>query len=105
MGLIRRALLEGWPSANREEPVPLEGTRMDLFNSIIPNWWAENINGQMVFGTAELAKRVWVANRCQHLNSAQISSMRLEWHGTPGTFEPAWVSSPDPNWYPSGRTG
>ena len=50
MGLIRRALLEGWPTANREEPVPLEGTRMDLFNSIIPNWYQENW-GTPPFGT------------------------------------------------------
>ena len=104
MGLIR-SLADGWPwqpQLEREEPVPLEGTRMDLFNSIIPNWWAENITGTLPVGTADLARRVWVANRCQHLNSSQIASMRLEWHGTPGTLEPAWVSNPDPNWYPNG---
>ena len=28
--------------------------------------------------------------------------MRLEWHGPPGTLEPAWVSNPDPNLFPNG---
>ena len=72
---------------------------MDLFNSIIPNWWAENIGGYPL-SSAALVQQVWVANRCQHLNSAQIAKMRVEWHGT--GLEPAWVSSPDPNWYPNG---
>jgi hypothetical protein len=83
----------------REEPQPLEGTRMDLFNSIIPAWYSANWETG-IYGTADLADRVWVANRCQQLNSQQIASMPLEFHGT--TDEPAWVSNPDPNWYPNG---
>jgi hypothetical protein len=79
---------------------PLEGTNMSLFNSIIPNWWDENINGSVTWGTANLADRVWVANRCQQLNSQQIASMPLVFHGPADV--PAWVSSPDPNWYPNG---
>jgi HK97 family phage portal protein len=79
---------------------PLEGTNMSLFNSVIPNWWDENVNGAMMFGTPDLAQRVWVAARCQQLNSQQIASMPLEFHG--GVDVPAWVSSPDPNWYPNG---
>jgi hypothetical protein len=81
----------------REEPEPLEGTRMDLFNSIIPNWYAEQLG--TYYGDASLTERVWVANRCQQLNSQQIASMPLIFHGTE---EPAWVSSPDPHWYPNG---
>lgn len=81
---------------------PLEGTNMSLFNSIIPSWWTENgLSPQSAWtpGGAQLAERVWVANRCQQLNAQQIASMPLEFHGT---TEPAWVSSPDPHWYPNG---
>ncbi len=88
----------------RDEPVPLEGTRMDLFNSIIPNFFAEQgmSAGAWFPGDAALSERVWVANRCIQLNAQQIASMPIEWHGPPGTDEPAWVSSPDPHWYPNG---
>lgn len=85
----------------REEPEPLEGTRMDLFNSIIPNWFAENgmSSGNWFPGDAALAERVWVSNRCIQLNAQQISSMRINYQGP---FEPAWVSNPDPNVFPNG---
>jgi hypothetical protein len=87
----------------REEPEPLEGTRMDLFNSIIPNWYAENMgSGNMPAGDAALSERVWVANRCVQLNAQQIATMPVVHHATEGTLEPAWVSSPDPEWYPNG---
>ena len=84
----------------RDEPVPLEGTRMDLFNSIIPNWYSEQLG--MFFGDASLAQRVWVAARCQQLNSQQIASMPIVYHGPPSATEPRWVSSPDPNFFPNG---
>lgn len=87
----------------RVEPEPLEGTRMDLFNSIIPNFHAENglfsFANSWIPGGAHLAEQVWVANRCVQLNAQQISSMPLEFHGS---FEPAWVSNPDPNVFPNG---
>lgn len=89
----------------REEPEPLEGTRMDLFNSIIPAFFAENgmLSGAFWPGDAKLADRVWVANRCIQLNSQQIASMPLHFHGpSEETLRPAWVASPDPNWYPNG---
>jgi len=101
MGLLR-GLTTGWPTLKRDEPQPLEGTRMDLFNSVIPNWYADNMTGTLPVGNPLLAERVWVANRCQQLNAQQIASMPLEWHGTPGTDEPAWVSSPDPSVFPNG---
>jgi len=78
---------------------PLEGTNISLYNTIIPAWWDQNINGVPVWGTASLAEQVWVANRCQQMNAQQIASMPVEYHGP---TEPAWVSSPDPNWYPNG---
>ena len=28
--------------------------------------------------------------------------MRFEWHGSPGSQEPLWVSNPDPNVFPNG---
>ena len=54
--------------AKRVEPEPLEGTRMDLFNSVLPNFYAENVlfsfsTAASIYGTPDLASRVWVANR------------------------------------------
>ena len=46
-----------------------------------------------------MAERVWAANRCIQLNSQQISQMPLRFFGT---REPAWVSNPDPVWFPNG---
>ena len=104
MGLLRRTLGSNWPGQDtlKRDVEPLEGTNMSLWNSIIPNWWAENITGTTVWGTPNLADRVWVANRCQKLNAQAISAMPLEWHGPPGVDEPAWVSAPDPNVFPNG---
>ena len=48
---------------------------------------------------AILAERVWVANRCIQMNAQQIASMPLHFEGA---TEPAWVSNPDPNWFPNG---
>jgi len=49
--------------------------------------------------TPTLFDRVWVANRCVHMNAAAISTMPLRHYGT---REPAWVSNPDPVWYANG---
>jgi HK97 family phage portal protein len=91
--------------AKREEPEPLEGTRMDLFNSVIPNFYAEQgmAAGAWFPGDAALSERVWVANRCLQLNAQQIATMPIEFNGNGvSTLEPAWVSNPDPHWYPNG---
>ena len=94
------AKFDARPVIKRVEP--LEGTRMSLWNSQIPQFWQETF-GTPWMGDAGLAERVWVSNRCQQLNAQQIASMPLKWSGTPaGDTEPAWVSSPDPNWYPNG---
>jgi hypothetical protein len=79
---------------------PLEGTNMSLFNSHHPELVAGERHRVTMYGNAQLAERVWVANRCQQMNAQQIASMPLEFHGGPD--EPAWVSSPDPNWFPNG---
>lgn len=78
---------------------PIEGTSMSLFHSVIPSWWESNVNDSW-WPTPTLADRVWVANRCIQLNAQQISQMPLRF-SVPGQ-EPAWISSPDPNWYPNG---
>jgi HK97 family phage portal protein len=86
-----------------ERVEPLEGTNISLFNTQIPNWWGQNglLAGQnWIPGTAELAERVWVAERSIQLNSQQIAAMPLHIEGT--VEEPAWLSSPDPNWFPNG---
>lgn len=100
MGFLRDTL----GLAKREVVVvPLEGTNMSLFHSIIPNWWTENgMSGGQFYGTPSLADQVWVANRCQQLNSQQIAAMPIRWHGPTSIIEPMWVSSPDPNLFPNG---
>lgn len=77
-----------------------------LFDIEIPAWWSENLGvgaAPLVpsYGNARMADRVWVANRCQQMNAQQIASMPLRFHGPDGST-PAWVSSPDPEWYPNG---
>lgn len=96
----------GIPGAElvKRDVAPLEGTNISLFNTIIPSWWNENglsSSSSWTPGGAQLAEQVWVANRCQQLNSQQLSSMPLKFHGPEGA-EPAWMSNPDPNWYPNG---
>jgi Phage portal protein len=86
----------------RTDAEPLEGTRMSLFNSIIPNFWAQNgLSPSSTWWPADgrLAERVWVANRCIQMNAQQIASMPIHFEGT---TEPAWVSSPDPSLFPNG---
>ena len=94
---VTKYLRPGW--ARRDEavlervtiidpPDPLEGTRMSLWNSILPNWYAEQ-DGSSLMGGPDLVSRVWVANRCQHLNSSQISAMPLKWHGSGSRPTPA----------------
>ena len=50
-----------------ERVEPLEGTNMSLWNSQIPQFWQDTF-GTPWYGNAQLAERVWVANRCQQLN-------------------------------------
>lgn len=57
----------------------------------------ENLRG-MGF-SPRLIDRVWVANRCIQLCAQEIASMPLRFFGS---NLPAWVSNPDPVWYPNG---
>jgi HK97 family phage portal protein len=65
----------------------------------VERWWDETYNPAPYYISPALAERVWVVNRCIQLNSQQIAAMPLRFEGT---REPAWVSNPDPNWYPNG---
>lgn len=49
-----------------------------------------------------MTENLWAANRCLQLNSQQVASMPLRFYGSPTSTEPAWVSSPDGNWFPNG---
>lgn len=107
MGLLQRVRQEiTQPVLSRVEP--LEGTNMSLFNSLIPNWWTrEGMNqaGQMFWpADGHLANRVWIANRCLQMNSQQIAAMpvRFESPNVAADGEPAWISNPDPLYYPNG---
>lgn len=68
----------------------------DVFQSAISDFWA-GLRG--VGFSPTLIERVWVADRCLHLNAQQVSRMPLRFFGT---SEPAWVANPDPTWYPNG---
>lgn len=85
-----------------DPPAPLEGTRMSLWNSVLPSFYSDLDTGTGPLGNASLAEKVWVSAVCQDLNASQISAMRIQWHGPPGVDEPAWVSSPDPVQFPNG---
>ena len=51
---------------------PIEGTSVSLWNpgGPIDQFWSAMTAPQPLYGTAELASRVWVANRCKQLNAA-----------------------------------
>ncbi len=94
MGWFRDIL--GLETVKRVEP--LEGTNMSLWNSIIPDWWSQNVTATML-GTPQLNAQIWVCDRCIQMNAQQIASMPLKFEGA---TEPMWVNAPDPNWYPNG---
>ena len=71
----------------------------EAFEEQISNFWAE-LGSSAGWSTSRLVERVWVANRCQHMNANAISTMPLRHYG--GAREPAWVANPDPAWYPNG---
>lgn len=62
----------------------------------VESFW-ENLSGSAY--SPRLLSRVWVANRCIQLNTQQIAAMPLRFMGG---RQPAWVTNPDPVWYPNG---
>lgn len=79
----------------REKPLERQ-TASTSFDWQIHRWWNEL---QGAGFSPRLIERVGVANRCLQLNSQQIGCMPLRFFGN---YEPAWVASPDPVWYPNG---
>lgn len=88
---VRRSLLG--------EPLVRE-TASPLFDQQISDFWA-NLQMTSGFSSPALLERVWVANRCLHMNSNAISTMPLRHYGS---RQPAWVANPDPVWFPNGIT-
>jgi HK97 family phage portal protein len=81
----------------------LERTETSDFNSLafeaqVGDFWA-NLQATAGASSPALLERVWVANRCLHMNANSISTMPLRFYGS---REPAWVANPDPAWYPNG---
>ena len=87
---------------------PLEGTNSSLWGGLsfpsISDFWSDTFGPAGTYISPTMAEKVWVSNRCIQLNSQQIASMPLKFQSTApgGGYEPAWVSNPDPNWYPNG---
>jgi len=52
-----------------------------------------------VWATPEVAERVGTVARCQQLVAQQVSTLPLRFRGS---YEPLWVSNPDPVWFPGG---
>src|SRR5678816_972007 len=80
----------------KREAMTESGTEISI-QPQIDQFWSEL--RQTGFFSPRLIERVWVAARCIQLNAQQIASMPLRYEGP---FEPAWVSNPDPVWYPNG---
>jgi hypothetical protein len=80
---------------------PLEGTNMSLFHSIIPNWWSENgLSSASQWLPADGRSR----ERCGSRTGAadERAADRVDAAEVPRGRRAAWVSSPDPNWFPNG---
>ncbi len=83
------------PSARSEETLTRQDDTLD-WDTQMQNFW-NTLRGSGF--TPRLIDNVWAANRCMQLNCQQIASMPLRFFGT---TMPAWVSNPDPVWYPNG---
>ncbi len=86
-----------WPWQQRTVSDP---TSEDLSDHAIwpqVQWFTSQLQG--LGFNPRLIDRVWCATRCLQLNAQQIASMPMRFLGT---SQPAWVTSPDPNWYPNG---
>lgn len=73
-------------------------------SSLVPwlrSWW----HGSWGW-SPDNAEGVGSASRCLQLVSQQISTLPLRYRHQPETqgYEPAWVSNPDPVWFPNGIT-
>lgn len=89
------------PFKKRQLDVPFTGTETTLWPQAAAFFNEMQQLGS--FFSPRMAERVWVANRCIQLNAQQIAAMRLKFFGSTELVpEPAWVSNPDPVWFPNG---
>ncbi len=85
----------------RQLDVPVPGTETTLWPEAAA--FFQNLDWPGFFFSPRLADNVWVANRCIQLNAQQIAAMQLKFFGSsPDVPTPAWVSNPDPVWFPNG---
>jgi HK97 family phage portal protein len=64
--------------------------------------WSESAGATSTYAppwSPRLTERVWTVNRCLQLTSQEIAAMPLRHFGS---REPAWISNPDPVWFPNG---
>ena len=95
----RQLVLRRGPSEQllRDEPASAGET---VFNQTISAFW--DSLSQTAFSPS-LIQFLWVAERCIQLVAQNISVMPLRFApGSPTSTEPAWLSNPDPAWYPNG---
>lgn len=99
MGWLERL---GFGSSVAEPDADPEGELLvrneSAFQAQISEFWS-NLTASGGFSNPTLLEKVWVANTCQQLCADAISSMPLR---HVGGREPAWVSNPDPVWFPNG---
>jgi HK97 family phage portal protein len=95
-GFVMRTLMGPEEEVVERTDDELEG----LMGTMVSEFWASLTSSTGLAFSPHLINNVWVASRCLQLNSQQIASMPLRFFGS--SDEPAWVSNPDPNWYPNG---
>jgi HK97 family phage portal protein len=95
-GFVMRTLMGPEEEVVERTADELEG----LMGAMVSEFWASLSSSTGLAFSPHLINNVWVASRCLQLNSQQIASMPLRFFGS--SDEPAWVSNPDPNWYPNG---
>lgn len=98
--MIREALNRSGLVLKRETPDPTEA----MIYPQIQQFWAETYGTSALFFSPRMNERIWAANRCIQLNAQQIASMPLRFETTApaGGYEPAWLTNPDPAWFPNG---
>jgi HK97 family phage portal protein len=86
-----------WPARQRQDDSLVDDPIYPLVSAFWSQFGPDSPTG--VFWSPRLVDRLWVANRCMQLTADMISTMPLRFFGA---YEPAWVSNPDPNWFPNG---
>jgi HK97 family phage portal protein len=102
VGFLRDTLLGR--SLARDLDEPLEGTNSTLWPAV-SLWRSEvGLDDSGLWISPSMSERIWVCERSIQLNAQQIGAMPLRFHSSAGAggFEPAWISNPDPNWFPNG---